>query len=210
MKVSIQNSQFTCQDIRAVLFDLDGTLVESTGLISDILLQWASAQGLDVQSVLDYSHGKRTIDIVQHFIKDDHINEHYHALTQQFLEAAVHTQAIPHAVEFIQQLEQHNIPWMVVSSSERILIEARMTAARLPLAKQVIAAEDIQYGKPDPEGYLKAAQMLNIPIQSCLIFEDSSSGIEAAQSAQAQLIIIGQTKTVENAVLDFAKLRLVL
>ena len=209
MKVSIQNSQFTCQDIQAVLFDLDGTLVESTGLISDILSQWASAQGLDVQSVLNYSHGKRTIDIVQHYIKDERITEHYYALTQRFLEAAVYTQSIPYAAEFIHQIEQHKIPWMVVSSSERILIEARMVAAQLPLAKQVIAAEDIQYGKPDPEGYLKAAQMLNIPIQSCLIFEDSPSGIKAAQSAQAQLIIIGQAETAENVALDFSKLLLV-
>lgn len=208
MKITIKNTQFSCHGIKAVLFDLDGTLVESTGLIGDILSQWALAQGLDVQFVLNYSHGKRTIDIVRHFIQDEKVDEHYHALTQQFLDVTVHTKSITHAAEFIGQLKQNNIPWMVVSSSERILIEARMAAAQLPFAQHVVAAEDIQKGKPDPEGYLKAAEMLNIPIQSCVIFEDSSSGIEAARSAGAQLIVIGHKDSAENVVSDYSHIQL--
>ena len=78
-----------------------------------------------------------------------------------------------------------------MSSSERLLIKARLKAAGLPLPDQIISAEDVQVGKPSPEGYLLAAKKLGVKIQDCIVFEDAEAGVLAAQHAKAQIVIVG-------------------
>lgn len=210
MRISLKDKPFEVIDFQAVLFDLDGTLVESTRLIGDILTQWAVEQDLDAEAVLLFSHGKRTQDIVAHFISDNSFELHYQTLTKKFLEASIHTKSIEAAASFIQALDDRRIPWAVVSSSERELIYARMNAAGLPKPTQIVAAEDIIKGKPDPEGYLKGANILNVPIERCLVFEDSPSGIQAVKAAGAQLIIIGKSKLGLSIIKNFAEMKFVL
>lgn len=176
---------------RAILFDLDGTLVESTGAISDILAEWANEIGQPVQTILDFSHGKRSIDIVRAFAAPDQVDEMYTKLTQKFVQSADQTTAISGAKDFLNQLIEQNIPWAVVSSSEAILIQARLAAAGLPQPTLFVSAEDVKQGKPSPEGYLLAAEKLGISIQDCVVFEDAEAGVLAAQSATAQVVIVG-------------------
>lgn len=207
MQILIQDQPFEKIEFQAVLFDLDGTLVESTGLISDILSQWAVEQGLDADAVLNFSHGKRTQDIVAHFIHDESCSLHYHKLTEKFSVASVYTQAIQAAATFIQVLNQHHVPWAVVSSSERELIFARMQAADLPTPEYVVAAEDIVQGKPNPEGYLNGAKLLHIPIEQCVVFEDSAAGIQAAEAAGAQVIVVGAEDAAYPHISDFGQIK---
>ena len=190
MKIYLQQTQQQIE-AKAILFDLDGTLVRSTGRIESILSDWATEQNLVVQEVLDYCHGKRTIDIVRHFIADEWVDQNYHELTAQFVQASSDTSAIQGSLKFLELLNQHQIPWAVVSSSERVLIEARLKAAGLPLPQVMVSAENVEKGKPDPTGYLLGAQLLNTAIADCIVFEDAPSGILAAQNAGAQLITIG-------------------
>lgn len=207
MQILIQDQPFEKIEFQAVLFDLDGTLVESTGLISDILSHWAVEQGLDADAVLTFSHGKRTQDIVANFIHDESCSLHYQKLTEKFLAASVHTQAIQAAATFIQTLNQHHVPWAVVSSSERELIFARMQAADLPIPEYVVAAEDIVQGKPNPEGYLNGAKLLHIPIEQCVVFEDSAAGIQAAEAAGAQVIVVGAEDAAYPHISDFGQIK---
>lgn len=195
-----------CIEGQAVLFDLDGTLVRSTGGIDEILTDWAQANGLDAATVLDFSHGKRTQDIVKHFKPEDW-QTHYASLTAAFVAAAEHTIAMPAAQAFLQQLNAQHIPWAVVSSSERVLISARMRAAGLALPVHCVAAEDIQQGKPHPEGYLKAADILGVPIQHCIVFEDSDAGLSAGVDSGAQVIAI-QRHDWQPHIQDYAEIRL--
>ncbi|ANF81683.1 hypothetical protein A3K93_05460 [Acinetobacter sp. NCu2D-2] len=195
---------------QGVLFDLDGTLVESMGSIADILRVWAEHNQLDVNTVIDFSHGKRSIDIVRHFIDEAKVSVEYEALTQRFVVASDQAVAMKGANAFLQQLNELDIPWAVVSSSERVLIKARLAAAGLPLPKMMVSAEDVEQGKPSPEGYLKGAELLNLKIQDCVVFEDAPSGIQAAQQAQAQLITLGslaKSFDVTN-IDDYTQLRL--
>ena len=190
MRLSFKHVQKSL-DAGAILFDLDGTLVESTGSIGQILTDWAHANALDAAAVNDFSHGKRTIDIVRAFIAENAVQQHYDALTAQFVAATHQTTAIAGTLEFLNQLNAQQIPWAVVSSSERVLIEARLNAAALPIPSFMVSAEDVQQGKPSPEGYLKAADLLNVNIADCVVFEDAPSGIQAAQAAGAQLVVVG-------------------
>lgn len=176
----------------AILFDLDGTLVESTGEISDILSQWAVSIDQSAQAVVDFSHGKRSIDIVKAFVDADHVHVHYQALTEKFVQSADQAIAVVGAAAFLDQLNEQGIPWAVVSSSEKVLIQARLKAAGLPEPKLFVSAEDVKQGKPSPEGYLLAAEKLGVSVQDCVVFEDAEAGVSAAQAAQAQIVVVGE------------------
>ncbi|NHB57342.1 HAD-IA family hydrolase [Acinetobacter sp. 194] len=190
MQVRFQHSTH-CYAVQAILFDLDGTLVESTGSIGQILQNWAEQNALDVSKVIAFSHGKRSIDIVRAFIQASEVDAQYQQLTAQFVQVADQAQAVNGAFDILNVLNSKQIPWALVSSSERILIEARLKASGLPMPNVVVAAEDIQQGKPSPEGYLKAAQQLDIPIEACLVFEDAAAGVEAAFKAGAKCVGVG-------------------
>lgn len=185
-------AQQRIHNIQAILFDLDGTLIQSTGGIDRILTKWAEGLSLNVADVLSFSHGKRSIDIVRHFMNAAEVEQHYVTLTEQFIAAAGQSQAIDGAKGFIETLNNLQIPWCIVSSSERVLIQSRLAAAGLTEPSLMVAAEDIEQGKPNPEGYLRAAASMNIPIEACLVFEDAPSGVHAAQSAGAQVITVGK------------------
>ena len=190
----------------AILFDLDGTLVESTGVISDILSQWAVSIDQSAQTVVDFSHGKRSIDIVKAFVDADHVDVHYQALTEKFVQSADQTIAVTGAAAFLQQLNEQGIPWAVVSSSEKVLIQARLKAAGLPEPKLFVSAEDVKQGKPSPEGYLLAAEKLGVSIQECVVFEDAEAGVLAAQRANAQIVIVGSLEKGFVAVKNYTGL----
>ncbi len=81
--------------------------------------------------------------------------------------------------------------WAVVTSATRALATVRLNAAKLPLPRVLITAEDVQRGKPDPEGFLLAARRLGVRIKECLVFEDSPAGVAAAKAAGAHVAIVG-------------------
>lgn len=81
--------------------------------------------------------------------------------------------------------------WAIVTSAPRELAKVRLRAAGLPVPKILVAAEDVGRGKPDPEGFLKAAQLLGVPIADCLVFEDSPAGVAAGKAAGAHVAIVG-------------------
>ena len=193
----------------AILFDLDGTLVESTGSISEILSQWAVSIGQSAQNVVNFSHGKRTIDIVQAFVDADQVDVHYQALTEKFIQSADQAIAVEGAGDFLKYLDQKSVPWAVVSSSEKILIQARLKAAGLPEPKLFVSAEDVEQGKPSPEGYLLAAEKLSVNIQECIVFEDAEAGILAAQRAKAQIVVVGDLNCGLSVIKDYTTVKLI-
>ncbi len=81
--------------------------------------------------------------------------------------------------------------WAVVTSASRELAKVRLRAADLPVPMVMICADDVTRGKPDPEGYLKAAEALGVPISECLVFEDAPAGVAAAKAAGAHVAIVG-------------------
>jgi mannitol-1-/sugar-/sorbitol-6-phosphatase len=101
---------------------------------------------------------------------------------------------------FITNLDPNS--WAVVTSAPRSLTEVRLRAAGLPVPKTLIAAEDVQRGQPEPEGFLKAAKLLGVPISECLVFEDSPAGVAAAKSAGAHVAIVGDLVPAEEGMLS--------
>ena len=113
--------------------------------------------------------------------------------TQWILDAEVRDVGGVVALEGIHALIKALDPgtWAVVTAASRALAEARLRAANLPIPEVMITAEDVQRGKPDPQGFLLGAERLGVRIDECLVFEDSPAGVAAAKAAGADVAIVG-------------------
>ena len=171
---------------KAVLFDMDGTLVDSTRVVELAWGSWAARHDIPLEAVLLFSHGRPTIATMEHFLPArDHSEElqemaHYEE-TQ--LEGIV---AVPGAQEVVHALRNH--PWAIVTSAWRTLAEARVGAAGFPLPNVIVPADEIRNGKPAPDGFLRAAERLGVAPEECVVFEDTRPGIEAGLKGGMQVV----------------------
>ncbi len=176
----------------AFLFDLDGTLLSSIASAERCWARWARGHGLDVEAFLPTIHGVRAIDTIRRLALPGVDPEAEAAvLTQMEMEDVADIEQIGGAAAFLNAIPEHR--WAVVTSAPRGLALARMKAAGLPPPPLMVCAEDIENGKPAPDGYLSGAQKLGFDPADCLVFEDAGAGIAAGRAAGADVLVITQT-----------------
>jgi sugar-phosphatase len=172
----------------AVLFDMDGTLVDSTNVVELAWGWWAKRHGIPLEAVLSFSHGRPTISTMEHFLPARDHTEELEEMARYEETQLEGILAVPGATQVVQALQNH--PWAIVTSAWRLLAEARVTAAGLPLPKVIVPVDEIRNGKPDPEGFLEAAERLGVAPEECLVFEDTRPGIEAGLNAGMQVVAL--------------------
>jgi sugar-phosphatase len=176
----------------AFLFDMDGTVLNSIAAAERIWSAWAVRHGVDVETFLPTIHGARAIDTINRLNLPDVDAEAQAAfITEAEIADVEGIVEIPGAAQFLNSLP--NDRWAMVTSAPRDLALRRMAAAGIPAPAVMITAEDVKAGKPDPTGYLLAAKRLGLEAHDCLIFEDATVGIQAAEAAGAALMIITTT-----------------
>ncbi len=175
----------------AILFDLDGVLVDSTGSVDRQWRAWAREQGIDEQKVIDVAHGVRTIEVIRRVAP--HMDAETEVLRLEQREADDHdgVSLMPGAIELVGSIPEGQ--WGVVTSGTRLLASARLQWAGLPLPRVLVTAEDVTHGKPDPEPYLRGAQLLGAKPEDCLVIEDAPAGIQSAQAGGMK--VVGLTST---------------
>jgi mannitol-1-/sugar-/sorbitol-6-phosphatase len=178
-------------DCDAVLFDMDGTIVDSRAIVERTWLGWATEHGIPVEAALKVAHGRRTFETMQLLAPEVATPEEAARLDALEEEQQGGEAAIPGALELLSSLPRDR--WAVVTSAGRALALRRIARVGLPTPALVIGADDVAAGKPNPEGYLKGVQRLGVDPRRCVVFEDTPPGAEAGRSAGAR--VVGLTTT---------------
>ncbi len=176
---------------RGVLFDLDGVLVDSTPAVARVWAGWAPEHGFDPDEVVKKAHGRPSIATIRELLPNaDHAAENREVERREIadIEDVV---PLPGAMELLQALPLDR--WAIVTSCTRALAAVRIGAAGLPKPKYLVTSTDVQHGKPDPEPYLKGAQILGVPAADCLVIEDAPAGIRAGKAAGARVLALRTT-----------------
>lgn len=179
---------FVC---KAVLFDMDGVLVDSTIAIQHHWQVWADRHGLDVRKVMAVAHGRRTLETIGMIAP--HLDAVYETDQIEAAEAAdpEGVVVIEGARQLLQALPYQR--WAIATSGTRGVAENRIRLTGLPMPQVLVTANDVRCGKPHPEPYLLAASQLAVEPRHCIVVEDAPAGIQAARSAGMRVIAVAST-----------------
>jgi sugar-phosphatase len=174
------------------LFDMDGTILNSTAAAERVWGRWAQEQGLDVEKFLPFMHGKRGIDTITS-LKLPGVDPLVEAekILRGEIDDVVGVAAIPGAVEFLSALPPER--WAIVTSSPIELAKVRLAAAGIPQPRYMVTSEDVTVGKPNPQGYILGSERLGVSPREVLVFEDVLAGIQAGENAGADVMVITAT-----------------
>lgn len=179
----------------AVLFDLDGVLIDSTPAVTRVWRQWALEHGFDPEEVVARVHGRPSLTTVREYLPNaDHAAEN-REIERREMQDAEGIITLPGARELLLQIPAKR--WTIATSCTRSLAEVRLRAAGLPVPDRIVTSTDVTLGKPHPEPFLKAAAKLGFPPSECVVVEDVPAGILAGKAAGATVIAF--RTTVEEA-----------
>lgn len=175
----------------AVLFDLDGVLVDSTACVVRLWQRWAAEHNLDLNQIMRVVHGRPTVDTIR--LIAPRLPAEEEAARFDTAEA-IDTDGVT-GIEGAGQLVRllPSDAWAVVTSGTRDTAMTRLTHTRLPIPPVLVTADDVNRGKPDPEAYLLAAAKLGIRPERCVVVEDAPVGVTAAHSAGMRVVAVATT-----------------
>jgi sugar-phosphatase len=190
MNVSSQRN-FHCT---AILFDLDGVLVDSTHSVARFWKRWAAEHNVSSEEAVRVAHGRRTLETVR--LLAPHLDAEAETLRIEAIEAddSSALERVKGALELLSSLPAER--WAVVTSGTRYLATRRLANNGLPQPIAFVTADEVSQGKPHPEPYLKGAELLRLPPQECLVFEDAPAGIESAHAAGMTAVALATTYPV--------------
>ena len=172
--------------VDALLLDMDGTLVDSDAAVERAWTVWANEYGVEPAAAIAITHGSPAESTVGHLLPELDA-EAIAVLAARQLELQYDDLSdvmASGAHELLAVLARLGIPWAVVTSADARLAKARLGAAGMP-APLLVTFEDVTAGKPDPQGYLLAAEALGVAPGRCLVVEDAEPGLDAGRAAGA-------------------------
>jgi sugar-phosphatase len=176
----------------AFLFDMDGTLLNSIAVVERVWREWAVDNGIEPNAFLQRIHGLRAIEVVRReAVPGLDVVEQAAILLQREMDDVDGIIKIPGIAAFLSKIPDGK--WAIVTSAPRPLAMLRLAAAGIVPPPIMICGEDVENGKPDPEGYLKAAKLLGVDPTQCVVFEDAPAGINAGERMGANVVVISAT-----------------
>ena len=176
---------------RGMLFDLDGVLVDSTPAVARVWAWWAREHGFNADEVVEQAHGRPSISTIRELLPNSDYEAENREVERREIKDIEGVIALPGALKLLEALPLDK--WAIVTSCTRRLAEVRIGAAGLPKPTYLVTSNDVKRGKPDPEPYQKGAQLLAVPPEECVVFEDAPAGIRAGKAAGAHVVALRTT-----------------
>ncbi|MFB6440990.1 HAD-IA family hydrolase [Streptomyces sp. NPDC056411] len=184
----------------ALLFDNDGTLISSMESVTRCWTRWAGEYGITAADFARIAlHGRPAADIVADLLPAARVPEALARIERLEIEDAGGVVPLPGTHALLEQLPVER--WAVVTSATRRLAEARLEGAGI-LAKNLISADDISRGKPDPEPFLLAAARLGVDPARCVVVEDAPVGLAAGRAAGMVTVALTTTHRADELTAD--------
>jgi len=186
-----------------ILFDCDGTIIDSTNAIVKHWHQLGAEIGVDPVVILQTSHGRRSIDVLKIIAPEkanmEYVREIEGQIPKKYGDSAIE---IPGARSLIDSLNEVKTPWAIVTSGTRPLVTAWLDVMKLPVPENLVTAEDVPNGKPDPTCYLMGKKLLGLSeIEGeILVVEDAPAGIQAGKAAGCKVLGLVTTHTLEQVI----------
>ncbi|MGU3646504.1 HAD-IA family hydrolase [Microbacterium sp. C23T] len=181
----------------AVLFDLDGTLIDSTASVLRSWRRFATSYGVSMDAVAE-NHGQPARALISRLLPPELHAEGLQRITQIEVADAVGLPPVLGAREFFDSIPAHQRG--IVTSGSLAIASARVRAGGFDTPAVFITADDIRQGKPHPEPYLLAAARLGVDPRRCLVAEDAPAGIASAKAAGCTVVAVSGTVPLEELV----------
>jgi mannitol-1-/sugar-/sorbitol-6-phosphatase len=186
--------EFRCQ---ALLFDLDGVLVDSRAVVERTWRRWATERHpIDVAKVMHIAHGRRARDTLRILAPEFANDEEVAWLDATELVDVEGLRVIPGARELVTSLPRDR--WAIVTSCGRDLARLRLASVGVLTLDVMVVAEDAKRGKPAPDGYLLGAKRLSVTAAECIVFEDAPAGVAAGKAAGAKVLAVRTNYDIEH------------
>jgi len=174
----------------AVLFDMDGTLLESHANVERAWTMWAETRGIDAPALLEHAHGFPAEVTVARWLPAASAEELAAAAAEQLAlqyDDVTGITPVAGAPELLEFLTTSGFPWAVHTSADDRLARVRLGAAGIE-PPVLVTRDQLAQGKPAPDGYLRAAALLGIEPADCVVVEDTVVGIESGRAAGMQTV----------------------
>ena len=175
-----------------VLFDLDGVLVDSTPAVARCWARWSRLHGFDAADVVRRAHGRPSIVTMRELLPNVDHDEENRQMEQWEIEDTDGVVPLPGVLSLLSAIPADR--WAIVTSCTRPLAEVRIRVAGLPWPKQLVTSADVQRFKPDPDPYLKGAELLKFAPADCLVVEDAPAGIRSGKASGASVLALRTTE----------------
>jgi mannitol-1-/sugar-/sorbitol-6-phosphatase len=183
-------------DCSAMLFDLDGVLIDSTPAVARVWHGWAVEHGFDPETVIRMAHGRPSRTTIRELLPNADIDAANREVERREIEDLEGVVVLPGVNDLLRSLPDDR--WTIGTSCTRALAEVRLKAADLPIPPTLVTSNDVKIGKPDPEPYIKAAAKLGFDAHDCVVVEDAAAGVRAGKAAGARVIAFLTTMSREE------------
>ncbi|MGO8773409.1 MAG: HAD family hydrolase [Terracidiphilus sp.] len=181
---------------KGILFDMDGILISSIASVERSWAKWAGMRGVDPEYACKIAHGRRAIETIAMLRPDLDSEAELQVIEDIEVADGEGLSVLPGVLELLVELPKGS--WTVVTSATDRLACARLAEAGIPLPERIVTADYVTYGKPHPEPFLAGARLLGVAPEECVVFEDSSSGVEAGRAAGCIVVATTFSHPIES------------
>ena len=183
-------------ETKGILFDMDGVLISSIGSVVRCWRQWAEHYDVPNAEIYEVPHGMRAIEIVKQLRPDIDPQEGLRVIEDLEMEDISGLTVLPGVRTLLASLPLDR--WAIVTSATHRLLIRRLEVAGLPIPQRIISADMVERGKPDPEPYMRGAELLGLPPEQCIVVEDAPSGVGAGIAAGSRVLGVLGTHSAED------------